>query len=553
MPLQQPGENCRPEIDAETSLDAEPPVDAEAPLMPNLRLLNIRTLLQQGIAHQSRLQFPDAVRAYEEVLRRSPDHFDALHMLGVVAIQTERYLAAVELIGRALEQRPGEAAAHNNLALALMRLGRIEEAVKSYEKVIAARPESVEAHSHYASAFAELGRLDEALESSSRAIALRPDAAPGYLSQALILRSMHRAEEALASCEKATALRPESAEAWDKRGAALRDLMRLDEALTCFGKAIELRPEFALAHMNAGMLHLLRGSFDQGWNSYDWRNKPGGPVAARTWLKPRWRGEEPLAGKRLLIWSEQGLGDTIQFSRYANVLRAKGATVILSVQQCLRALLSGLDAGIQVCSETDAPPEFDMHCPLLSLPLVLGTTEGTIPRAVPYLTADADRVRRWRDRIGCGGFRIGICWQGSKLPIDVGRSFPLNALDTISRTPGIRLISLQKGYGCEQLDSMPAGMRVEVLGEDFDAGLDAFLDTAAAIASMDLVITSDTAVAHLAGALGRPTWVALKHVPDWRWLLERDDSPWYPGHRLFRQKQRGAWDDVFRRMHEALR
>jgi tetratricopeptide (TPR) repeat protein len=520
--------------------------------MPNLRSLNIRALLQQGLAHQSRLQLPDAVRAYEEVLRRSPNHFDALHMLGVVAIQNERYQAAAELIARALQQKPGEAAAHNNFALALMRLGRIEEAVRSYERVIAARPDSVDTHSHYASALAELGRLDEALESCNRAIELRPEAALGYLSRALVLRSMQRAEEALASCEKATQLQPEWAEAWDKRGAALRDLLRLDEALACFGKAIELRPEFALAHMNAGMVHLLRGGFDRGWSSYDRRNMPGGPVAGRAWRKPRWRGEETLAGKTLLVWSEQGLGDTIQFCRYASLLRAKGANVILSVQECLRALLGGLDAQIQICSEADAPPEFDFHCPLVSLPLAFGTTEGTIPRAVPYLKVDAERALRWQDRIGRGGFRIGICWQGSKLPIDVGRSFPLSALDTISRTPGIRLISLQKGYGCEQLDSMPAGMRVEVPGDGFDAGPNAFLDTAAAMASMDLVITSDTAVAHLAGALGRPTWVALKHVPDWRWLLEREDSPWYPGHRLFRQKQRGAWDDVFRRMQEAL-
>jgi tetratricopeptide (TPR) repeat protein len=492
------------------------------------------------------------VRAYEEVLRRDRNHFDALHMLGVAAIQTERYDAAVGLIARALRQKPGEAAAHNNLALALMRLGRIEEAVGSYERVIAARPDSADAHSCYASALAELGRLDEALDSCNRAITLRPEAAAGYLSRALVLRTMQRAEEALASCEEATALQPESAEAWDKRGAALRDLLRLDEALACFEKAIELRPEFALAHMNVGMLNLLRGSFGRGWNSYDWRNRPGGPVAGRTWRKPRWQGEETLAGKTLLVWSEQGLGDTIQFCRYASLLRAKGADVHLSVQKCLRTLLGGLDAGIHVCSETDPPPDFDLHCPLLSLPLAFGTTEATIPRAGPYLTVDAESVRRWQDRIGRHGFRIGICWQGSKLPVDVGRSFPLTALDTISRIPGIRLISLQKGYGCEQLDSMPAGMRVEVLSEDFDAGPNAFLDTAAAMASMDLVITSDTAVAHLAGALARPTWVALKHVPDWRWLLEREDSPWYPGHRLFRQRQRGAWDDVFRRMHEAL-
>jgi tetratricopeptide (TPR) repeat protein len=520
--------------------------------MTELRNLALRALLQRGLAHQSRLDFAEARMAYVEVLRRDPTHFDALHMLGVVAIQTDRYQAAVDLIAKALRQRPDAAAAHNNMALALVKLGRMTDAIKHYERVTASRPDCVDAHSRYAAVLLELGHLEQALESCDRAIALQPHAANPRLSRALVLRSMLRPEEALACCESATSLEPESADAWDKRGSALRDLLRLDEALACFDRAIELRPEYAQAHMNSGMLHLLRGDFEIGWQGYDWRCQPGGPVSARNWPKPPWRGEEMLSGKTVLAHAEQGFGDTIQFCRYVRLLRDAGANVILSVPQPLCNLMRCLEGPIEVRSETDQAADFDYRVPLLSLPRLFRTTETTIPGAVPYLSADAHRVRRWQAQLGLGGFKIGICWQGSRLPIDVGRSFSVGLFADIARIPGVRLISLQKGYGAEQLDSIPAGMRVERLDPNFDTGPDAFLDTAAVIECLDLVITSDTAVAHLAGALGRPTWVALKHVPDWRWMLERQDSPWYPGHRLFRQREHGEWNEVFDRLHTAL-
>ncbi|MGO9992515.1 MAG: tetratricopeptide repeat protein [Steroidobacteraceae bacterium] len=511
-----------------------------------------RALLQRALSHQWEGRLAEAELAYEQVLLRHPNHFDALHMLGVLALQTQQPERAVEFLKRALPQKPTNAAAHKHLAQALADLGRFAESILSYAIAIALRPGFADAYIGLANALRELDRLDEALMSCDRAIALRPDVARGYICRALILRSMQRPEEMLAACDKALLTQPELSDTWDKLGAALREMNQLEEALMVFETAISEWPDCPSPHMNAGVVHLQLGRTEPGWREYDWRNKPGGPTPGRAWTKPRWNGDQSLAGKTIMIWAEQGLGDTIQFCRYATLLESRGANVIFSVQAQLCTLLRTLGSTITVTSESETPPEFDLHCALLSLPLAFGTTIATIPAAVPYLAADPHRVLRWRQKLGSKDLKIGICWQGSKLPIDIGRSYPLKVLHRISEIPGVRLISLQKGPGSEQLANMPAGMRVETLGEEFDAGSDAFVDTAAVMENLDLVITSDTSIAHLAGALGHPTWVALKHVPEWRWFLERDDSPWYPRHRLFRQQRRGDWADVFERLRVEL-
>jgi hypothetical protein len=247
----------------------------------------------------------------------------------------------------------------------------------------------------------------------------------------------------------------------------------------------------------------------------------------------------------VFVEAEQGLGDTIHFCRYLRLLEARGARVVFAVQPALRALLRTLSPTIELIAQGTRPEEFDFFCPLLSLPLAFRTTLDTIPVDVPYLYADPERCERWRHRLGNAGFRVGICWQGSRKPIDVGRSFPLVHYQGIAAIAGVRLISLQKGDGAEQLRTRPGSMMVEELGDDFDEEPGAFLDTAALMRHLDLVVTSDTATAHLAGALGCRAWVALKYAPDWRWLLERRDSPWYPSLRLFRQPELGDWESVF--------
>ncbi len=310
---------------------------------------------------------------------------------------------------------------------------------------------------------------------------------------------------------------------------------------------------YAEAYWNQSLCFLQIGRFEQGWGQYEWRKKREKPIAARSYLQPLWLGEEDIAGKTLFIYWEQGLGDTIQFCRYAKLAEARGAKVVMSVQKPLHRLLTQLSPTIQIIGGKENPINFDYHSPLLSLPLAFATTSENIPAEIPYLYAEQERLDNWKQRLGDNGFKIGICWQGKKGKVDVGRSFPLKELFNIATIPDVRLISLQKNEGTEQLTNLPEGMKVETLGADFDSGPHGFLDTAAVMESLDLIITSDTSIAHLAGALGRPTWVALKQVPDWRWLLEGNNSSWYPTLRLFRQKIRGEWKPVFDEMQKELR
>ncbi len=290
---------------------------------------------------------------------------------------------------------------------------------------------------------------------------------------------------------------------------------------------------------------LLLGRFEAAWPGWEDRFRAGA-VPDRGLTRPRWRGE-PLQGRTLLIHAEQGLGDTIQFCRYPF---PTDGPVVFEVQPRIARLLGGLPGAARIVPVGDPLPQFDLECPLMSLPAIRGTTEATIPSDVPYLSAEADAVARWRARLGEHGFRVGIAWQGNpSRREDTGRSIRLEHFLPLAAVPGVRLLSLQKDTGADQL---APGMPVETLGDDFDQGRDGFIDTAAVMMNLDLVITSDTAIPHLAGALGRPVWVALRAVPDWRFMLERPDSPWYPTMRLFRQTTRDDWASVFAAIKDAL-
>ncbi len=444
----------------------------------------LQAKFKQGVALHQKGKLADAERIYTEVLKQQPNNFDAMHLLGVIALQTRRTQRGVELISKAIGFNAKRALAHNNLGNGLRDLNRLEDALASYDK----------------------------------AIALKPDFAEAYSNRGNALQELQRPEDALASCDKAIALKPDDAE----------------------------------ANSNQSHCLLRMGRFEQGWRQYEWRKKHKEPIAARSFPQPLWSGAEDLEGKILFIHWEQGLGDTIQFCRYARLAEARGAKVVLSVQEPLRRLLTQLSPTVQIIGGAERPARFDYHSPLLSLPLAFATTRETIPAEIPYLGAEHERVENWKQRLGGDGFKIGICWQGKKGKIDIGRSFSLREFVNIAAVPDVRLISLQKNDGTEQLANLPEGMNVETLGADFDAGPNAFLDTAAVMEHMDLVITSDTATAHLAGALGRPTWVALKRVPDWRWLLEGSKSRWYPTMRLFRQKLPGEWKPVFDDMLKEL-
>jgi hypothetical protein len=357
-------------------------------------------------------------------------------------------------------------------------------------------------------------------------------------------------EGALASYLSAAALAPDRAPLHFNAGNLYRLLGKFAEAISCYDAATALRPDFAMARHNRALCWLQLGDLVTGFREYEWRKACPGFDDPRYRLERPWRGE-PLNGKTLFIYPELFQGDLMQFGRYAVLAERQGARVLLGAPRHMHALLRTMSATIDLIAEDETPSGWDFQCALMSLPAAFGTTVATIPRARSYFRADPARVARWADRIGPEGFRIGVAWQGS--PLAAQRSFPLAGLHGLSQIPGVRLISLQKHAGLDQLDRLPAGMRVETLGDDFDPGPDAFQDTAAAMMSCDLFITPDTSVVHLAGALGRPAWVALPHISDWRWLHDRADSPWYPSARLFRQTARDDWPSAFAQIEAAVR
>ncbi len=394
-------------------------------------------------------------------------------------------------------------------------------------------------------------RFAEALACYDRAAMLDPRDPAIHLNRGITLQLLLRYGEAVAAYDRALALFPHFAPGWSDRGLALQNQGRLAEALESFRRAEALDPVLAAAPLNRALCHLLMQDFESGLPLYEWRKQMPRPMEARVYDQPLWTGAEDIRGKTLFCYIEQGLGDAIQYYRYIQFALDRGAKIILSVPTQLVELLKRATPSVELIGWGAVPDSFDFHIPLASIPLAVGLTAQTIPAADHYLTADPARVARWKEKIGGHGLRIGVAWQGLNLVMgSEGKSFPVAALAPVASIPGIRLIGLQKNAGSEQLNRLPPGMTVE--SYDFDNGSDAFLDTAAMMRTCDLVISADTAPVHLAGALGVPTWVALKHVPDWRWFLGRDDSPWYPSLRLFRQPMPGDWASVFAAMRREL-
>ncbi len=439
-----------------------------------------------------------------------------------------------------------EAKAHYNRGVALHERRRYDEALAAYERAIALKPDFVEALNNRGNILSELVRLDEALASYDRALALRPDFAESLDNRGVALYDLRRFDEALASHERVLALNPDNPEALNNRANALHALKRHDEALAGYKRAIVLQPDFAVAHWNDGLARLRLGDFRGGWPQYEWGWKAGYRGMERRFAQPRWTGAEPLAGKTLLLHAEQGFGDTIQFARYAPLAAGAGAKVVIEVHSSLAAL-EFRDAS-SVVSRGSPLPAFDLQCPLLSLPLAFGTELDTIPARVPYLSAPEASLARWKPRFPrVEGLRIGLAWSGRTRP-DPGRSMALAQLAPLFELPGIHFVSLQRDVRDSDAAVLRGRPGLLHLGPD----LADFADTAAVIAQLDLVITIDTAVAHLAGAMGKPVWILLPYLSDWRWLLERDDSPWYPTARLFRQHEARAWDTVIARVRAAL-
>ena len=492
----------------------------------------------------------EAIQLMDEALRVKPDFADALCMGGYMLSECGQPQSAMRFYRRALELDASLVVAHVNLGKLLFGAGRFTEALASFGAATDLAPHDPDAWCSRAGTLRELGRLEESAEAAERALELRHDFPEAAINLGNALLKLDRNEEALEAYVRASEPGPCLAKALLGQGLTLRNLCRFSEAMSAFDRAAALGSREAVA--GKGCLMLTLGDFENGLAGYEARWLKGKSIAEALGTRfPTWKGFGHEA-KRVLVLNDHGLGDTIQFFRYLPLMAAAGVDATFVCPPQLRRLLSS-KAKMRF---VDAPPhgeQLDAQIAISSLPYAFGTRLETIPAAVPYLAAEPALRANWLKHLGSQGFKIGVVWQGNPDPeADRARSLPLNALAPLAGIAGVRLISLQKGFGEEPLSNLPPSLRIETLGADFDAGADAFVDTAAAMSCLDLVITCDTSVAHLAGALAVPVWVALKHDAEWRWLTERADSPWYPTMRLFRQTRRGVWSDVFEAMASEL-
>ena len=439
------------------------------------------------------------------------------------------------------------------LGMACHDQSRFADAVEAYRKALDIQPNFPVVLSNLGNTLKQQGKLDEAEASCREALRLKPDYSTAFNNLGVTLVAQGRLEEASTAFERALALMPNDAVTHSNLSAALVRQGKYSEAEANSKQALSLNPNYAEAHKNQGIVWLLLGDFERGWPEYEWRwNCPG--LKMPSYSAPLWRGES-LDGKTILLHHEQGLGDTIEFVRYAAVLKELGARrVVVKTQKPLMKLLASSEGIDQLVCDNAGLPSFDLHVPMLSVPGNLKTTFETIPNQVPYIHPDPELVAQWKQRLAkYDGFKIGFSWQGSPdFHADAQRSIPLRYFAKIAAVPGVRLFNFQKGFGIEQLDALNGEFEVIRFGDELDREAGPFMDTAAIMQNLDLVIAPDTSIMHLAGALGVPAWIALSISPDWRWFLNRDDSPWYPSVRLFRQRKLGDWDDVFTRMAEAL-
>jgi tetratricopeptide (TPR) repeat protein len=486
----------------------------------------------------------EAERLCNGILDGAADHFDAVRLLAVAQHRLGRRHDALASYDRLIALRPDDAEAHKDRGIVLQNLKRFQEALESYDKALAIRPDYAPAHHQRGIALHELLGFDEAVASFERALVIDPRDAEAHHRRCLALRELNRFEDALASCDAALAIRPDFVDAHVSRGSILVELRRFPEALANFGKAQELAPDNAEAHWHEAVLRLRTGDLIRGFTKYEWRSRRG-KSAAPVFAKPQWDGLASVYDKTILLHGEKRLSDTIQFCRYAPLVAARGARIKLQVAEPLRRLMTSLGGVAQLLGDGEAVPDFDLHCPLNSLPFAFGTKLDTIPSATPYLRPPTEALLAWEMRLGAKTRpRVGIAWAGNPHhDNDRNRSLELRALTPLFDL-GATLVRLQKDLPAR--DQRVFAGRNDIF--DPTALLNDFSDTAALIARLDLVIAVDTSVAHLAGAMAKPVWILLSYTPDWRWLLGRNTSSWYPTARLYRQAAPDDWDEVVRRV-----
>jgi tetratricopeptide (TPR) repeat protein len=546
----------------------------------------LQKLLKKGVKHHREGHVELAEACYRKILNVDPLSSEAKQMLrvlqGTAAIGEESSRPLSAAFSDDAGMHPESTQTHQRLGEAHERAGDLQAAANSYQRALALKPDSAELHCHLARTLYQAGALQSAAELYRRALVLDPKKHEIYNDLGLVLTDLGNFAAALEVFRRSLINNPRSAKTiaglgrlFERKGdlisaaEAYRDAIKLDprllaayvdlgfvlyglgelaEASDCFARLRKLQPDSAEATVNLGLIHLLQGNLGAGWAEYESRWKVG-VGDDRKFLQRRWKGE-PLDGERILLYAEQGLGDTMQFVRYVPLVAERGGDVVLEVQPALHDLLARADGASRVIRRGDTLPEFLWQCPLMSLPLALGTELNTIPARIPYVVPDASRVEAWRERLQDNTRRIGLAWAGNPgHPRDRLRSIALEQLVPLLNVAGTTFYSLQFGSGAEQIKQLPPGLRLVDLGDE----LKDFANVAAIVANLDLVISIDSAVAHLAGALGKPVWILLNKGCDWRWFLEREDSPWYPTARLFRQTTPGGWQEVVKRIEQELR
>lgn len=488
---------------------------------------------------------------YEDILKLQPRHFDSLHLLGVIACQTNNLPKGLELIGQAIALNPENPVFYSNQGNTFQALMQFESAIASYNQAITLNPDYAEAYNNRGSAFQKIKQFDNAIENYNRTISLKPDYADAYYNRGSALQELKRFAEAVRSYDRAIALNPDFTDAYYNRGNALKELKLLEDAVKSYDQAIALNPDHAEAYLNKSLTFLLGGDYDNGWALYEWRWKQekSPSIQKRNFTQPLWIGKESLIDKTIVLHSEQGFGDTIQFCRYSKSVAELGARVIMEVEQPLVRLLQDLPGVSDVLAKGSSIPPFDYHCPLLTLPLVFRTNIQSIPYAEKYLRSNTSKRSYWASKLGdIKKPLVGLVWSGSPMnKNDNNRSIFLAEL--IQNLPSYcQYISLQKEVKDIDKKTLERNSSIRHFGDE----LNDFADTAALCELMDIVISVDTAIAHLSGALGKETWVLLPFSPDWRWLLDRNDSPWYRSVKLYRQPAIGDWDSVLSDVSDEL-
>jgi tetratricopeptide (TPR) repeat protein len=552
-------------------------MSTSSPFNPQQALGEALDLHRQG-------RLDEAEKIYNRVLKVTRDHFDALHLLGMLNHQRGKAGEAYRLITAALKVNPRSPDALSNLAMVLhtlkrdlealasvdkalalapnhldalnnrgnllLELKRAAEAAETFDRVLVLEPRHLQARINRGNALAELGQPGQAIAEYDAALRLQPGSPHAHYNRGNALRALRRDADAVAAYDRALATLPGHVNAWMNRGLALMALNRHQDALASYARALTLAPDNADVHFNEALALLTIGDYARGFEKYEWRWKRTGAAARPRFRQPLWLGEFPLAGKTILLHAEQGLGDTIQFVRYVPLLARAGANVVLEVQPELKELFSGVEGAGAVVARGENLPRFDVHCPLTSLPLACKTVLADVPSGIPYLRASEQRLARWRGRLeSVAAPRVAIAWSGRATHVnDRNRSIAFGDLEPLLASFGAHFVSIQHELRAADAERLARDVRITHVGGD----LTDLADTAAVLALCDLAICVDTSVAHLAGALARPTFVLIPFQPDWRWTVDREFSPWYPEARLFRQQVPGDWRSVLERVSESL-